>query len=489
MADYLLKAKSLFERWNELNINYCHWKSNEHLLEGLCGDTDLDILVDTVQKEMAEDALISCGYRKYHPQYGSRYPGVNEWIGVDYDTGRLIHVHQHYRIITGHKGMKEYDLPWADLALKTRILDEATGVYIMEPNLELMTLYTRIGLKASIRRVRQAKSNSYKLGEDDKAEISYLKARVQRPKLEAIIRQVYGERAITLLEIIDSEEIDSEKFLKLADVTKKVAGSFCPHGSIVSTVQEYYYAIVQRMIGIFKNRLGWNIISRKVPENGKGIMVAFIGQDGAGKSTATSDIEKWLTWKIEAKKFYLGSGEHYHSWQKRIHDKLPKQKNSITAPISAWLTLSDYVALAKSTLKTIRRASTYAEKGGIVIFDRYPQITYAGINDGPKIRTNYLPKIHNSLVKAYALWCANREEKFLKNAVAVNPDVVIKLVLPPEESIRRKPEESLEMVSRKHKIIIDLHFAGAEVFTVDATEDYAEEIKRIKRLLWEQMCK
>ena len=487
MGDYLLKAKSLFEGWNNLNVVYCHWKSNEHLIEGLRGDTDLDILVDPDQKEIAEDSLLSCGYRKYHPQYGSRYPGVDEWIGFDYDSGRLIHVHQHYRIVTGHKGMKEYDLPWANLALRTRILDEATGVYIMAPSLELMTLYTRIGLKASIRRVRQAKSNFFRLGEDDKAEISYLKARIDRSELENIVHQVYGDNAEALLEIIDSEVIDSEVFLKLADITKKVAASYRPHGEIVSTLQKYYYAIALRTIDFFKNRLGWNIISRKVPETGKGIMVAFIGQDGAGKSTVTSEVKNWLTWKIEAKKFYLGSGEHYHSWQKKFHDKLPKQKNAITAPISAWLTLSDYVALAKSTLKTIRRASTYAEKGGVAIFDRYPQVTYAGINDGPKIRVNYLPQISNSLVKAYALWCAEREEKYLKKAVAVSPDVVIKLVLPPEESIRRKPEESIDVVSKKHEIIMNLQYVCSTVVTVDATEEYAEEIKRIKRLLWEQM--
>ena len=71
---------------------------------------------------------------------------------------------------------------------------------------------------------------------------------------------------------------------------------------------------------------------------------------------------------------------------------MPKRKNIITSSIGGWLTLSGYVSLSKNVYKTIKKANKYANKGGIAIFDRYPQIVFPGINDGPKIRNNYIPK-------------------------------------------------------------------------------------------------
>ena len=102
----LKKSLELFDEFNKNNIKYCHWKSNEHLVEGLLGDTDLDVLISKNNKQIAEEILKKCLYMKCKSQYGSRYPGVDDWIGEDIETGKLIHVHLHYHIITGHKGMK-----------------------------------------------------------------------------------------------------------------------------------------------------------------------------------------------------------------------------------------------------------------------------------------------------------------------------------------------------------------------------------------------
>ena len=36
---------------NKLNINYCHWKSNDKLLENFNKDSDLDILIESSEKK------------------------------------------------------------------------------------------------------------------------------------------------------------------------------------------------------------------------------------------------------------------------------------------------------------------------------------------------------------------------------------------------------------------------------------------------------
>ena len=481
-------CKQLFEDWNNKDIEYCHWKSNEHLKEGLCGITDLDILVNIRDKEKCEESMKLLDILQLKSQYGSRYPDVDDWVGMDKNTGKLIHIHLHYKIITVHKGMKEYNLPWSDIALKTSIKDRETDIYIMEPNLEIMTLYTRIALKASVKKVIKARINKFKLGADDLAEISYLKKRVDWEKVKHIIEQYYDDY-LGIYKIIIKENLSSHDFINLR---KKILKSMNKHrrgNALKMFIDEYYFAIVLKMINFVRHKCKMVLITRKVPISEKGLMVTFIGQDGSGKSTVTDEIEKWMSWKMDARKFYLGSGEHYNSWQKKIRDKLPNKKSKITLAISGWLTLSDLKSLAKNTYKTICKAQKYSNKGGIAIFDRYPQVDFLGINDGPKIRSNYIGKINNKILKKYAMRCADKEEYYLSKATSINPQLVFKLMLPPKVSIMRKPEEDLEMVTRKHNIIKKLNFIDADIHIIDATQDYNDEIYQIRSLLWEKIQK
>ncbi len=82
----------------------------------------------------------------------------------------------------------------------------------------------------------------------------------------------------------------------------------------------------------------------------KGFSVAFIGQDGAGKSTVSDLICSWLNWKIEAKKFYLGSGDHYNSPLKKVKT-LFEGSSLIKKVIWASLNILDLSFLSKHNKK------------------------------------------------------------------------------------------------------------------------------------------
>ena len=213
-----------------------------------------------------------------------------------------------------------------------------------------------------------------------------------------------------------------------------------------------------------------------------------MGQDGAGKSTVTADIEKWLSWKLDVSRCYLGSGDNYRSWQRSLQEKLPPKKSIILSFISALLTLSKYKCLSKDVLKTIKKAEGYCAKGGIAIFDRYPQTKYYGINDGPKIRA-LNKKTNNPIMRHLIDKYAKEEESILKEAESISPDILFKLILPPEESIKRKPNEDLEKVKQKHDIIKNLMFADAKTYEIDATADYQQELLLIKNLIWQNIQK
>jgi hypothetical protein len=452
---------------------------------GLNGATDLDVLLSKKNKDTGEKILSQLKFLKCKSQYGSHYPNVDDWIGFDKETGNLIHVHLHYELITGHKGIKEYSLPWTDLVLKTRALNEEYEVYTADPSLEIVTLYTRIALKVSIRDFAKKILGHYKLDGNSKREIYWLKQRCDWEKVEKYIETYYGNYTKQVIEIMKSDEFDTPSIFKLRRIAEKNFRHVNRVGDL-HRIYEFYYIYIYPFVKFLKNKTNGYVISRKTPLNGNGLTIAFLGQDGAGKTTVTQDLLKWWRWKLDVRYTYLGSGDNYFSWRKKLLRILP---NNIFFKIPrVWLGFTKYTELASNVLKYIKTGEEYANKGGLQIFDRFPQVEYEGISDGPKLRKLYMNKLSNYL-SLFISHYINKEERMLAEAAAHHPNVVFKLILPPKESIRRKPQENLEVVTRKHEIIKSLKFEGSDVYTIDATMPYNEEIVMIKNIIWQHIQK
>lgn len=485
MREPLQLSIRLFRLFNENNIVYCHWKSNEHLYEGLIGETDLDVLILYEMKDAAEKCLNSLGYSKFVSQFGARYNYVDDWIGCDEETGKLIHIHLHYKMITGHKGMKEFDLPWTEYALETRVLHNEFSIFVTEPCLELIILTSRIVLKSSYSVDIRAIAGRYLISDSDKVEREYLISLSDRKNVEAIADRFFGEDGTRLTELIFQNDVGSQWFQSVSKIVKRHLKKY-DRFMFFGGLARIYYCLALKLRKLVKINSNFDIITKKTPTSG--LMVAFLGQDGAGKSTVSNDVVNWLTWKLDAKKFYLGSGEHYKSWQKTLRAKV-NGNSAIQKAIKNYLTISDFNNISKVTYKKIKRAVKYTQKGGIAVFDRYPQMQFVGINDGPKIRArmrdNKLSPWLNKVVLHYAL----KEEESIRKAVTTQPDLVFKLILPPEESIRRKPGEDFENIEMKHDIINKLTFPNSEVITVRADQEYNDEIVLIRNTIWRSLVK
>ena len=140
-----------------------------------------------------------------------------------------------------------------------------------------------------------------------------------------------------------------------------------------------------------------------------------------------------------------------------------------------------------SALRKVRQAKKYVNKGGIALYDRYPQLQFPGIYDGPKIRHMY--NNYNGLLGIIVNYYAKKEECNIQKISNYAPNIVFKLVLPPEESIRRKPFESFNLVKRKSEITDALSFPTSQVYVIDATQDYASELLKIKKYIWDSFLK
>lgn len=495
-------CNELFHKWNN-NVRYCHWKSNEHLVEGLDGITDLDVFVMPADKIVAESHLKECRFVKFRPQICNQYPLVDEWMGFDKETGRLIHVHLHYQIITGTKFCKEYIYPLDDIIINTRLLDEENQVYVTAPDLEIIILYTRIALKATNKK-------SIKTDKDQQKEIDYLKARVDCHVLKDLCDKLLGESSDNLYELISKGNLTQDEWYRVYKIAKKWLSVNKKYNSLHALWRAKYYRVKNKIVRVLNKRYEMAIVNKKTLYNSN-VSICFLGQDGSGKSTVSLDIERWLRWKIEAHRFYLGSGEHYSSLFKsllnygnKVNNSKPKnanaksnkesnntkitstKKRSLKRRIGGIINSMNLVIIAKRAYKEIVRADKYSTNGGIPLFDRFPQMQYSGINDGPKIRCKYLSNGETSVIQKYL---AKKEEYFLEQIQTHQPSLIIKLMLSPEESIRRKPFENLALVTKKHEIINNLQFENSEVHVIDATQEYESELLQIKRIIWNHIVK
>ena len=221
----------------------------------------------------------------------------------------------------------------------------------------------------------------------------------------------------------------------------------------------------------------------------------------------TVELCKWLNWKVEAHRFYLGSGEHYKSLTKWLSAKMSsskgkknslssknkevrsqhqevKQAHNLKSFVGAILASWTLLGIARRAYKEVRRADKYMKKGGIPLYDRFPQAQFEGIYDGPKIN-HY--RQQRGISFGIVRWMAKREQHYIEKIQDYQPRLVFKLMLSPEESIRRKPFENIEVVTRKHHITEQLKFPHSLVYTVDATMNYQEEILFIKNQIWNEL--
>ncbi len=495
-------SKVLFDVWNNTGVLYCHWKSNEHLAEGLDGLTDLDVFVLKKHKQLAEQGLKEAKYIKFRPQKSAIYEDVDEWIGFDYNTGKLVHVHLHYRIITGTKFVKQYEFPLDEKIIETRILHHQEQVYVAAPEIEIIILYSRITLKAN-------DCKNIKLKNDDIKEIVYLKGLLDLKALEKECDSIFGENGKKVFDLIQKEDLSKDDWFSVYTYVRKWLKKYMRRSDASALLRHKYFYFRNIYNAIAKKRLHKHPIGKKTLTP-KGMTVCFIGADGSGKSTVSCEIEKWLTWKIEASRFYLGSGDHYNGLLKRFLRKVSSkfshknkvQSNSESKQTSeatpktqkkeslikkaakrcyGLLTAINLKQIATRSYKEIRKAQKYVKKGAIALFDRFPQNQFEGLYDGPKIGS------HIKKLGVFTFFLSKGEERAIRKAQKYQPDLMFKLCLPAEESVRRKPDHSIEEVRPKSEITENLVFEKSKESVIDATQPYEEEILQIKRIIWDEL--
>lgn len=138
---------------NEMNktIAYCHWKSNQHFSDALIDVDDLDILIDRRQYYRLQNILGDLGFKHFYTPKARTYIGIEDFLGFDYTTGAIVHLHLHSQLVIGEKHLKGFHIPIEQRILENRRWDENYNAYFSSEYDELLLLILRLGMKARVR--------------------------------------------------------------------------------------------------------------------------------------------------------------------------------------------------------------------------------------------------------------------------------------------------------------------------------------------------
>lgn len=490
----LRSIHTMLQAFEKNNIKYCQWKSNEHLEEALSGDTDLDILFLPEQRNKLEKILNECGLKRFRALPLMQYNAIEDFIGFDSETAKIWHLHLHYQMTLGEKHLKGYTItPWTNYVLDKRVWD-GQGIYRSSCEVELVLLIVRSALK---KRIRDLNKN---IGAEDLKEYHWLINRIDQNALKLAAEQMTDEKtAKIIVELCNSDWKRKNQFSKLKKRLRKILKQFTGYSGLGSR-----YARTQRelfwILGGIRRRLGIeSVIPRRRISPSGGCVIALLGCDGAGKSTILAYIKNEFKKKLDVYTIYFGSGNGNcsllrkpmrfvanrvggrglgHSVNAEYND-CEKKRISFKARIYSFLKLIWAMTLALEKKKKLSKMTKARNKGMLVLTDRYPQIEITGCSDGPLL-TKYADG--KGILKKISDW----EYHIYRTAYMNPPDLIIKLMVPVETALERKPEMSMEEIEKKTNAVRAVNCSRHSIIintSKDKTESYREVMEEIWKLV------
>jgi hypothetical protein len=479
----LEEVLTLFDRQG---ISYCYWKSSLRIQSALRGDSDVDLLVALKDMHRMELILLKQDFKRVTTLASSDHGAITSFLGFDERTGRLIHLHVHFRLMLGEPLLKNYHAPWEQELLARAIFHPSFPIRVLDPVSEAFLLTVRMSLEVSRFdpvAVRQQQATLRKFALDREA----LSKRVSREDLRELSARLLGEDAAGLPGDI---LFDSGPASNAKRQLKKNLSPFRTYNSLEMRVRSLSRALSWAFGHLNKRVLHlprpW---SRRAPGGGR--VISIIGVDGSGKSTAVSTIKNWLGGEMDVMPIYLGTGNGRASLlllplklmvplATKLVGPRPKEASDgkvsgrrrgplYTALLTVWATV---VAIEKRG--KLISAHRGADRGLLVLTDRYPQNEILDFNEAPMLaRLNNVPG-----------WLRRFEANAYAPARRLPPDLVVKLIVSQATAERREPELSPAVIERRLESVKKLKFAGATVVSIDAEQPLERVSLAIKREVW-----
>jgi thymidylate kinase len=468
-------VRALTDELEAVGISYCHWKGNAFVDRALRAEDDLDLLVRRRDVASFVATLHRLGFREARSP-AADVPGVSHYYGYDRQADRLVHVHAYYQLIVGDDLTENYRIPLEDALLAASVRDKL--VRVPPPELELIAFVIRKVLEhctweATVLGCRKVPRKAYR-------ELAFLQARADRALVDRLLEQhlpfIDPELFAACLHALEPQAGRRARMR----AGRRLLARLEPY-SRRSRAVDASRKVRRRSVEVARRLRSKPAPRKRLPTGGA--LVAVVGADGAGKSTAVEALFQWLSEDFAVTRIHLGKPP----WSRttffvrgflKARSKLPtlrRRRVSNAAPTAAMLLA---LMTARDRSRLYSKACRFALDGGVVICDRFPL---------PQLTLMDAPRIERTVGTAGRLAKAmSRLEKRYYRALAP-PDVLIVLRVDPEIAVRRQPGDDPDYVRGRWREIWEIDWRAVGAHVIDAGRAPGEVIAEVKSLVWSEL--
>jgi len=432
----MLKAyKQLFDELNHNNINYIIYKGLNHIDKDLEGERgDIDLLIDDLQdfEKIIKNERWCKVLEKNYPYY---------YFKLDKEKNLMLDVENRIRL-----GDKPYRPYYFNIDLNKFKTVDYKGIQVLSYEDYIPLLFL----------MRIASSSN------EKVNLVELQELIKTKKTNGYMQQIAEKLTESSWEEIERDVLEVDNLQDLKEKYKK---------SILQNSQvDNKFLFLQRFKFLIGKLKSIKIKIFKIPPytvRKKGYLVAFMGNDGAGKSSSIDFIKEMDYFKYTGiKRIYFGNNEYVIPFLNYLMRK--SYKNRLLVLFFGLLGYFD---------KQIRSliAQYYIKIGCIVLADRYFY---------DEIISREYPKntIKKGKLKLLFGW-------LIKPRMLIKPKITIFLDVDPEVAYSRKQDYEYELVVeniQKYRIFLS---KIDEVIKIDANQEQSKVLNDVIMSIYEQDVK
>lgn len=474
--------KVFLENLEKSNIRYVHWKSNTNIKKALAGIDDLDILVDPNNERELNDVFKKLKFVRAYSEKDSWQDGITHFLGLDIDSQKLVHVHLHYKLALGYDYDKCFKLPIVDLYLENRTKYEGK-VYLPSYENEYCILVIRLILKNALTPFllklphkqyslfTRAKENGV-INDGGYAEFLDLKDKIDKVKLHRTLETTFSFLSKDLFEFciaVLENNNNVVAYFKAGSKLKKELMNFRDYGEIISFSKAFERLYSIRFYSVLSKLKIYNKITGKKAQYG-GRIIAFIGGDGAGKTTTIINLKNTLKKQFGLKSIHVGKPEMtFLGLLLRIFSKFLSVLRIHNLSKAFHL-----LSIAVNRRKAFKNACKLRDKGFIVLQDRIPLEGITAMD---------CPRIH-TLIGGRFKQLSKLEKKIYSAIKGV--DMLFVMKLNPEIALQRRPEDDPDELRNRSGQIWNNDWVAPFAHEINTGENNPEQVQNILlKKVWE----